>query len=379
MGWTLAGWLGQRPPDADSQPLLADMPGACRRHVAAPRPRDFSKAQYTAAGDDGASTGAASACALTWHDLPQLMSAPALHVNAGERLRGDARERLKTCDSARDAHSVAGSCASTRVSCAGWSRFQQACAGPEDDAQPDTCPHCARQGPWRCSDSSLALDAGLCSRACVAPAQRPAPSAPAELQTQRQGRPPSAPGPSAPQVLERASESDLPCSQSASIGAGREGGRHDAARPVSPRTRCQSSGSERGAPHAVSPPPAWRRERRLSSAESAPSTGRCRRPESRTASVSGDVYGSRRLGGAGRGEAGRGVDQRGLPGSALMVAGPRAPVAAPQMWVAVGPDMRPLPLLHAPSADVDGLAGAAAHPRAAEAVRLCPPCLHLLQ
>ena len=58
-----------------------------------------------------------------------------------------------------------------------------------------------------------------------------------------------------------------------------------------------------------------------------------------------------------------------------MVAGPRAPVAAPQMWVAVGPDMRPLPLLHAPSTDADGPAGTAAHSRAAEAVRLCPSCL----
>lgn len=340
------------------------------------------EAQYTAADDDAASTGAASACALTWHDLPQLTSAPALHVNTGERLRGDARERLKTCDSARDAHSVAGSCASTRVSCAGWSRFQQACAGPKDEPQPDggahpeACPHCAREGPWRCSSCSFALDTRRCSSACAAPPQRPAPSAPAELQTQ-QGRPSSAPGPAAPHLTERTSVTDLPCSLSASIGAGRKGGMHDAARPLSPRTRWQSSCSERGAPHAVSPPPPWRRERRLSSAESAASTGRCRRAESRTASITGDVHGGRRHGGMGRGEGGRAVEQRGLPGGALMVSGPRAAVAGPQIWVAVGPGMRPLPLLDTPHADADGPAGRAAHPRAAEAVRLCLTCLQL--
>ncbi|KAK9827729.1 hypothetical protein WJX81_005955 [Elliptochloris bilobata] len=61
--------------------------------------------------------------------------------------------------------------------------------------------------------------------------------------------------------------------------------------------------------------------------------------------------------------------QGGLPGGALMVAGPRAAAPGPQIWMAVGHDLRPLPLLHAPPADAGGQAGAAQHPRAAEAAR----------
>ena len=304
------------------------------------------------------------------------MSVPALHANTRERLHADARKRLHHCDSARDAHSTAGSCASTRASCAGWSRFQQACAGLEGDAQPDACPHCAGEGP-RSSDSSLAFDSRRCSSAWTAPTQRPAPSAPAEPRAEQQGGLVSAPGPAAARVPKQASHAELPCSQYASVVAGCEDGLDAAAQPLSPRMRVsaqrwQSSGSERGAARAASPPPPWRRDRRLSSAESAASAGRCRKAESRAASASGDGCGGRRLGGVARGEAARGGEQRGLPGSALMVAGPRAAVAGQQMWVAVGPDMRPLPLLHAPPAGADGLAGAAAHPRAAEAVRFCP-------
>jgi len=93
MGWTLAGWLGQPPADADTQPLLAEAPDGGEPDLARPgawRHVRRSRAERHRAGEAAASSRAA--CALTWHDLPPLMAAQA------RRGRG----RLHPCDSAHD-------------------------------------------------------------------------------------------------------------------------------------------------------------------------------------------------------------------------------------------------------------------------------------
>ena len=63
----------------------------------------------------------------------------------------------------------------------------------------------------------------------------------------------------------------------------------------------------------------------------------------------------------------------GLTGGALMVAGPQAAAGGPgvpAMWVAVGPDMRALPVMHTLPMAGGGQNGDNAHPRLAEAVRI---------
>ena len=83
--------------------------------------------------------------------------------------------------------------------------------------------------------------------------------------------------------------------------------------------------------------------------------------------------GGRRLGGRCRGE---GRDHNpgrsaGLTGGALMVAGPQAAAVGPggpAMWVAVGSDMRALPVMHTLPMAGGGQHGDSAHPRLAEAV-----------
>lgn len=150
MGWTLAGWLGQPPADADTQPLLAEAPDGGEPDLARPgawRHVRRSRAERHRAGEAAASRRAA--CALTWHDLPPLMAVQA------RRGRG----RLHPCDSAHDeAHA--------------WDRFQ-GCAAEAPAGQPGMP---AAQSPCSAVLSEGAAPASACARCrCALPREQPGP------------------------------------------------------------------------------------------------------------------------------------------------------------------------------------------------------------
>jgi len=323
MGWTLAGWLGQPPADADTQPLLAEVPDGGEPDLARPGTWPHvrsSCAERHRAGEAAASSRAA--CALTWHDLPPLMAAQA------RRGRG----RLHPCDSAHDeAHA--------------WDRFQ-GCAAEQSATL-------AAQSPYSAVLSEGAAPASACAQCCCAPPrERPGPQledvgGPALL-TASTTAPAAAPGTWRLNMGEEAPGLAAPGHAKAPCLT---------VHPESPRShllaqRSPSSGSER----SVCPP--WR-----SSCDEASAGRRGRRPgpvhhDPRRAPASagrrpGDGVESMRL-----------LQQQQMQGALVAGMGRGCGAhAQPQMWVGMAP--AGLHALPAPQLDAPRQASA----RGAEAVR----------